>query len=90
VRMNNGNHFTYQLLQLNYLTILRPRMSARLPLVTAPIIAPIVKTDPKTPYYKDVNQNDFLSKPTGGLLYNIIFCKRRIELREREREKIKG
>jgi hypothetical protein len=43
--MNNGNHFTYQLLQLNYLTILRPRMSARLPLVTAPIIAPIVKTD---------------------------------------------
>jgi hypothetical protein len=43
--MNNGNHFTYQLLQLNYLTILCPRMSARLPLVTTPIIAPIVKTD---------------------------------------------
>uniref|UniRef100_A0A0A9S9G2 Uncharacterized protein n=1 Tax=Arundo donax TaxID=35708 RepID=A0A0A9S9G2_ARUDO len=34
----------------NPMVILRPSMSARRPLVRAPIIAPIVKTDPKTPY----------------------------------------
>jgi hypothetical protein len=38
---------------------LHPSMSARRPLVRAPIIAPIVKMDPKTPYYNvGINQNE--------------------------------
>jgi len=86
--MNKGNHFTYQLLQLNYLTILRPRMSARRPLVTAPSIAPIVKTDPKTPYYKDMNQNDFLSKPTGALCTTLHFVNEELNFEREKKNKI--
>jgi len=36
----------------NLMVILRPSTSARRPLVRAPIIAPIVKTDAKTPNYR--------------------------------------
>jgi hypothetical protein len=61
--MNNGNHFTYQLLQLNYLTILCPRMSVRLSLVTTPIIALIVKTDLVQSYLAASSRLAFDSSP---------------------------
>lgn len=58
-------------------------MSARRPLVRAPSIAPIVKTDAKTPYYKiNMNQNDVVVETNRDLLSNIVFGQQKIDSRK--------
>jgi len=76
--------------QLNYFTILRPSTSARQPLVRAPIIAPIVKTDAKIPNYKVTWIKMICWNQQIGLLSNIIFCRQKIEIPEIKEDKFKG